>query len=109
MTENAHVNKVVYGGDTLVDLTDSTVTAENLAKGATAYDASGKKIVGTMEATGGATLPEYAQNDAGKVLKVNADGSGVGWDTDMTGGGASGSKYYIDYDEDGTPALYEEE
>ena len=41
------INKVVYGGDVLIDLTGDTVTAEQLAKGATAHDKSGAKITGT--------------------------------------------------------------
>lgn len=43
------VNKVVYSGTTLIDITDSTVTPETLVSGATAYDASGAKIAGTAD------------------------------------------------------------
>lgn len=42
------VNKVVYDGETIIDLTDSTVSPASLAEGATAYDASGTKVTGTM-------------------------------------------------------------
>jgi lysophospholipase L1-like esterase len=42
------VNEVVYNGKTLINLTDDTVTPTTLAAGATAHDASGEKIVGTM-------------------------------------------------------------
>lgn len=42
-----HVNKVIYGGKTLVDLTADTVTAENLHVGITAHDKSGATITGT--------------------------------------------------------------
>lgn len=42
------VNKVVYGGNTLVDLTDDTVTANDLAEGITATGANGDKVVGVM-------------------------------------------------------------
>lgn len=45
------VNKVVYGGQTLVDLTGDTVTAATLAKGVTAHDKSGAKITGTYAPT----------------------------------------------------------
>lgn len=41
------INKVVYGGNTLIDLTGDTVTAEQLAKGVTAHDKSGAVITGT--------------------------------------------------------------
>lgn len=44
------VNKVVFGAVSIMDISDSTVTADKLAKGATAYDKSGEKITGTMEA-----------------------------------------------------------
>lgn len=42
------VNKVVYGGNTLVDLTGDTVTADDLAEGITATGANGDKVVGVM-------------------------------------------------------------
>ena len=41
------VNKVIYGGNTLIDLTKDTITADKLASGITAHDASGKIITGT--------------------------------------------------------------
>ena len=41
------INKVIYGGDVLIDLTGDTVTADKLAKGVTAHDASGATITGT--------------------------------------------------------------
>ena len=41
------VNKVVYRGQTLVDLTGDTVVAATLVKGVTAHDKSGAKITGT--------------------------------------------------------------
>ena len=41
------VNKVIYGGNILIDLTTDTITADKLASGITAHDASGKIITGT--------------------------------------------------------------
>lgn len=41
------INKVIYGGNILIDLTTDTVTADKLASGITAHDASGKTITGT--------------------------------------------------------------
>ena len=41
------VNKVIYGGNILIDLTTDTVTADKLASGITAHDMSGKTITGT--------------------------------------------------------------
>ena len=47
MAENQNVNKVVYGGKTLIDLTADTITAGDLAAGVTAHDKSGAAITGT--------------------------------------------------------------
>lgn len=41
------INKVVYGGKTLIDLTADTVTASKILKDVTAHDKSGAAIVGT--------------------------------------------------------------
>lgn len=43
------VSKVAYGSRTLIDLTSDTVSASALRKGATAHDASGNKVTGTLE------------------------------------------------------------
>lgn len=42
------VNKVIYDGATLVDLTGDTVTADSLAAGVKATGADGKPIVGLL-------------------------------------------------------------
>ena len=44
---NQYKNKVIYGGDVLIDLTSDTVTAADLAYGKTAHDKSGAPITGT--------------------------------------------------------------
>ena len=46
------INKVVFGTDTLIDLTGDSVTPETLATGTTAHDKSGAPIVGTAELGG---------------------------------------------------------
>lgn len=47
MADNQHINKVVFGNTTLIDLTADTITAADLAEGVTAHDASGATITGT--------------------------------------------------------------
>lgn len=43
-------SKIVYYGETLMDLTGDTVTKDKLLKGITAHDKTGEKITGTLEA-----------------------------------------------------------
>ena len=43
------INKVIYGGRTLIDLTGDTVTADKLLDGATAHDKSGAVITGVCD------------------------------------------------------------
>lgn len=40
------INKVIYGGKTLIDLTGDTITPDKLLKDSTAHDKSGASIVG---------------------------------------------------------------
>ena len=42
-------SKIVYAGDTLLDLTEDTVTPETLLKGKTAHNAAGELIAGVYE------------------------------------------------------------
>ena len=44
---NTTYNKIIYGGQTLIDLTADTVTADKLTEGITAHDKSGATITGT--------------------------------------------------------------
>lgn len=41
------INKIIYGGNTLIDLTGDTITPDQLAQGVTAHDKSGAVITGT--------------------------------------------------------------
>lgn len=43
------INKVIYGGDTLIDLTADTVTANKILTGYTAHDKAGEEITGTCD------------------------------------------------------------
>ena len=44
---NPYINKVVFGNQTLIDLTADTVTAADVLSGVTAHDRSGATITGT--------------------------------------------------------------
>lgn len=68
------ISKVVFGGDTLMDITDSTVSEDSLLDGFTAYGADGEKVVGGVKL---ATKLSELENDAGYVtgdiIKVSSD------------------------------------
>lgn len=74
------VNRVDYGGNTLIDLTSDTVTADTLASGATAHDKSGAKITGTaaITVTHSITLSssEPSGGNEGDVWLVGSGGKG---------------------------------
>ena len=53
MAVNKVIMNTVDGENILIDLTSDTVTADKLAKGYTAHDASGNPITGTMESGSG--------------------------------------------------------
>lgn len=69
------VNKVIYGGTTLVDLTGDTVTAADLADGVKATGADGNPIVGLMQkVTIDAELSTSSTNPVqNKVIKAELD------------------------------------
>ena len=70
------VNKVIYDGNTLVDLTGDTVTATDLADGVKATGADGNPIVGLMQkVTIDAELSTTSTNPVqNKVIKAALDG-----------------------------------
>lgn len=54
MANNPYVNKVVVNNNTLIDLSNDTVTPEDVMEGVTFHDATGALRVGT--ATGGTNM-----------------------------------------------------
>lgn len=75
------VNKVIYGGNTLVDLTGDTVTAADLADGVKATGADGNPIVGLMQkVTIDAELSTTSTNPVQNKVIYNALLNKVGTD-----------------------------
>lgn len=56
------VNKVIYSGKTLIDLTTDTVTSDKLLSGITAHDKSGNVITGTIPSKGATTYTPTTSN-----------------------------------------------
>lgn len=71
MANNPYVNKVIYGNNTLIDLTEDTVSASNMLLGITAHDASGASVTGSIQSQAAQTImPTTADQTipAGKFL-----------------------------------------
>jgi len=56
MAVNEAVNKVVYGNRTLIDISDTTATADKILSGYTAYGADGVKITGSATQYSGGSI-----------------------------------------------------
>lgn len=87
MANNQYVNKVVYDGTTLIDLTSDTVAAAYLLKNYTAHDKSGAPITGSCEfdsntTDANATAGEILSGKTAYVNKAKVTGS-------MTNNGAN--------------------
>lgn len=65
------VNKVDLNGETVLDLTEDTVTPETLNKGVTAHNAAGEQITGTQVPV--ATVNDIAPDETGNVAITAAD------------------------------------
>lgn len=100
------VNKIIANGNTLIDLTADTVTADKLAKGYTAHNKAGEIITGTMESGSTRAVQYYRGYKAVKSTSYTASGvkvtvskSGV-YTIDWLGfrqsnSGTNGSQLYI--------------
>lgn len=88
------VNKIIYGGNTLVDLTGDTVTAADLAEGVKATGADGNPIVGIMQkVTIDAELSNTSTNPVQNKVIAEAIanmGGGSGNYLPLTGGTVTG-------------------
>ena len=75
------INKVVYGGNTLIDITDTTATAEDVASGKYFYTNAGVKTAGTGTGGGGASVTQDAN---GYIVLPSTGGGGGGGATQHT-------------------------
>ena len=69
MAEIKHINKVVYGGKTLIDLTGDTATADKVLKDLTFHDKTGATVTGTctFDVDSGDATVAVAEMLAGKT------------------------------------------
>lgn len=70
MATNPYVNKVVYGDQTVIDLSSDTASAGDVLSGQTFHDRSGALVTGT--ALGGLSYPDNAILGAKNLLNTNS-------------------------------------
>lgn len=73
MANNPNVNKVVYDGNTLIDITDTTAVEEDVDTGKVFYKASGARSVGTGS-SGSGKMDLVTNPTAGNVLITDGNG-----------------------------------
>lgn len=77
MANNQYVNKVVYDNNTLIDITDTTATAEDVANGKTFYAADGSRTLGTFNMQVDQTFDPTSSNAISGVGVNSAVGTGL--------------------------------
>lgn len=65
------INKVIYGNDTLIDLTDTTATSDSVLQGNVFYGANGARSVGTLGLVTTTTNGLMAAIDKAKLDGIN--------------------------------------
>lgn len=84
--------KVIFGNETLIDLTGDTVSANNLLSGATAHDRSGTQIVGTV------TVPDTLDDLTDVTITSATNGQALVYDGSkwVNGNGGGGGASALD-------------
>ena len=77
-------NKIIYNGNTLIDLTGDTVTADKLLQGYTAHDRTGALITGTAQSYIDGNNLEYGFTDGSlPIVGVAKVDSAHVWDNQL--------------------------
>lgn len=68
-----NINKVIYGNTTLVDLTDTTAVASDVASGKYFYTANGIKALGTAPTGAGISVVTTQDVNNGDIITITAE------------------------------------
>ena len=91
MANNPYVNKVIYGNQTILDLTADTITPSALQSGVTAHDKSGASITGT------ASLKQKTEVIGNTLYFRDSDLYSVSGTTVIVGNKVTNTTLTIDY------------
>lgn len=72
MATNPYVNKVEFGGQTLIDLTQDTVTANDVAEGVYFHLPNGQRTVGTNSGGGAISVVDTTDTAGGIIRTITA-------------------------------------
>lgn len=74
MASNPYVNKVVFGSVSIIDISDTTAVASDVAQGKYFYAATGEKLEGTATGGGGAaiTVTDTTDTHGGIIREITA-------------------------------------
>ena len=91
---NQYRNKVIYFGETLIDLSSDTVTADKLLEGYTAHAADGSPITGTMPAPSGSgvVVTDTLDSHGGIIKEITAVNLG---ETTAVASDVAAGKYFF--------------
>lgn len=70
---NLYKNKVVFGNTTLIDISDTTAVASDVAAGKYFYLASGQKVEGTSTGGGAISVVETQDSHGGTIVTITGE------------------------------------